>query len=73
MATVTITTTAPQDARLGPAYGAKLGLRDANGDPRNATVAEVKAYLIAVLQADVRNYEYEQAKVAIMTAAFDPT
>lgn len=67
MATVTITTTAPQDARLGPAYGDKLGLG------RNATVAEVKAYLISVLQADVRNYESVQAQLAIVTAPFDPT
>ena len=67
MATVTITTTAPQDARLAPAYGAKLGLG------RNATTAEVKAYLIGVLQADVRNYEFQIAQAAIATSSFDPT
>ncbi len=67
MATVTITTTAAQDARLAPAYGAKLGLG------RNATVAEVKAYLISVLQADVRNYEYVQAQQSIVTDAFEPS
>jgi hypothetical protein len=66
MASITITTNAAQDARLAPAYGDKLGLG------RNATVAEVKAYLISVLQADVRNYEYEQAKQAIATADFEP-
>lgn len=73
MATVTITTTAPQDARLAPAYGYKLGLKDASGNPRNATTADVKAYLIDVLQADVRNYEYEQAKEGIVTTVFAPT
>lgn len=72
-ATVTITTTGAQDARLGPAFGAKLGLTDAQGNPRNATVAEVKAWIITELQAVVRNYEYEQQQKAISTQSFDPS
>lgn len=74
MATVTITTDAGQDARLAPAYGAKLGLRNASGQPRNATTAEVKAYLVSVLRADVQGYEdglYVAAKP--QPTAFDPT
>lgn len=66
-ATLTITTTGAQDARLGPAFGAKLGLG------RNATVAEVKTWVIDQLQAVVRDYEYEQARQAITTQAFDPS
>lgn len=73
MATLTITTTPAQDARLGPAYGNKLGLRDAQGNPRSATVAEVKAYLILVLQTDVQSYERLQAELAIVLADFAPT
>lgn len=67
MATVTITTTGPQDARLAPAFGDKLNLG------RDATVAEVKAWLIAELQAVVRDYEFRQAQAAITTSAFTPT
>lgn len=68
MATLTITTTAPQDARLGPAWGAKLGLG------RDATVAEVKAYLIKVLRNGVIEYETQQAVAALPApSAFTPT
>jgi hypothetical protein len=68
MATLTITTTAAQDLRLGPAWGAKLGLG------RNATVAEVKAYLVKVLRNGVLEYEQQQAVAALPApSAFDPT
>ncbi len=74
MASITITTTAPQDARLGPAFGAMLGLRNGSGQPRNATTAEAKDYLIAHIRQIVQNYEdgqYVAAKPA--PTAFDPT
>lgn len=67
MASITITTTAAQDARLAPAYESILNLG------RPAAAADVKAYLITVLQADVRNYENVQAQLAIVTSAFTPT
>lgn len=51
MGTLTITTTAPQDARLVVAYGYILGLG------RNATAAEIKAYQIQRIRNDVENYE----------------
>ena len=41
MPTMTITTTAPQAARLAEALGRLLGLKDANGAPRDATAAAV--------------------------------
>jgi hypothetical protein len=68
MASITITTTAPQDVRLGPAWGAKLGLS------RNATTAEVKAYLVKVLTNAVLEYEQQQAVAALPApSAFTPT
>jgi hypothetical protein len=55
MATLTITTTAPQDARIVAAFGAKLGLA---GD---ASAAQVKADVIAYITGVVRSYEVESA------------
>lgn len=74
MATVTITTTAPQDARLGPAFGDLLQVRNGSGQQRDATTAEVKAWLITQLQQTVQNYEDRLAKAAVAApAAFTPT
>lgn len=73
MASVTITTDAGQDARLVPAFTDKLKPVDGGGNPRNATAADVKAWLIAELQAVVRDYEYRQAQAAIVTSSFSPT
>lgn len=68
MASVTITTTAPQDARLAPAFGALLH------PGSNATTAEVKAWLIEQLRRVVRDYEDQVAKAALAPPAnFDPT
>lgn len=66
MATLTITTTSQQDARIVEAFGARLGLVDANGQPRNATAAEIKAYYVNDLREYVYSYETEKrAKAAI--------
>lgn len=68
MASVTITTTGAQDTRLGPAFGALLGLSG------NANASQVKAYLIDHMRTIVQNYEREQARKALSEpAAFDPT
>jgi len=68
MAVVTITTTAPQDARLGPAFGKLL-----NGGG-TASAAEVKTWLIAQLRSVVQAYEQQEAVNAIPPpAGFDPT
>lgn len=74
MASLTITTDAPQDARLGPAFGDLLQVRNSSGQVRNATTAEVKAYLIDILRGVVQNYEDRLAKAAVASpAAFTPT
>jgi hypothetical protein len=68
MASITITTTTPQDNRLAPAFGDLLKLSG------NANAAQVKAYLIDHMRAVVQNYEREQARKALSEpAAFDPT
>jgi hypothetical protein len=68
MASITITTSAAQDTRLAPAFGAFLGLAG------NANAAQVKAHLIDYMRIVVQNYEREQARRALAEpAAFDPT
>jgi hypothetical protein len=67
MATITITTTTEQDARIAPAFGSALGLG------RNATVAEVKGWLIERLRSQVFQYERELQHNAISIPPLDPT
>lgn len=68
MASVTITTTAPQDARLTVAFGALLH------PGNNATTAEVKAHLIEYMRRVVQDYERNVAIAAVAApASFDPT
>ena len=62
MATLTITTTAPQDSRIVAAFGTYLGLKDAQGVPRVATAAEVKANVIAYITGVVHGQEYNTVK-----------
>lgn len=68
MATLTITTTASQDARIVVAFGAELGLRDAQGVIRNATAAEVKAAVIAYITQVVLEREKTAARVSAEAA-----
>ena len=72
MATLTITTTAPQDARIVSAYGKFLGTVDGNGDPRNATGAEVKQAVINSIKQVVFDQEHKAALEAISLDTFDP-
>ena len=67
MGSFTITTTAPQDARLVDAYGKYLNLG------RNATGAEVKANIIESIKQIVHDQEYIVLEAAITTDPFDPT
>lgn len=60
MASVTINTTAGEDARLAPAFGALLHLGG------NATTAQVKAWLVQQMQNVVAQYEYQQQQAAIV-------
>jgi len=68
MATLTINTTAGQDARILAAWRARVG------DPA-APASEVKAWLISQLKGLVRSYETEQANLAASAgvADIDPT
>ena len=67
MSVLTITTTAPQDARIIVAYGAKLGLG------RNATAAEVKAHIISEIKQTVEQFEHAEQASAITVPSIDPT
>jgi len=75
MSVLTITTTAPQDARLVAAFGAKLGTLNAQGAPRGATASEIKADIISYVRAVVADQERLAAVAAqqAAAAAFDPT
>jgi hypothetical protein len=67
MATVTITTTAEQDARIASAFRKILELN------QNPTGAQIKAWLIDRLREAVLNYEREQQRIAITVEPFEPT
>jgi len=57
MASVTINFDAPAAARIATAFGSILELTDENGDPRTATTADYKAFVIAKTKQMVKNYE----------------
>lgn len=68
MASITITTTGAQDARLTVAFGALLH------PGTNASAADVKAYLIEHMRQVVQNFEQQQAIAALPApGAFDPS
>ena len=69
MATITITTTTQQDARIVVAFGSRLSLG------RNATAPEVKAEVIDFIRRVVRDYEGGIAATAAIVAVspLDPT
>lgn len=67
MATLTITTTAPQAARVAEAFGKMLNLG------RDATNNEVKEAVIAYVRGVVLSYENRKAIALLTDAAFDPT
>lgn len=64
MATITITTPGPQDADIAATLGVYLNLVDASGNPRSATLAEIKALIIFDLKQ-----HYRETKEAIAAAA----
>jgi len=59
MATITITTTSQQDARIAAAFGQHLMLEG------NASVAQVRALLIERLKEVVLRYEHNQATASV--------
>lgn len=70
MATITITTTAAQDARIAPAIGSLLGLTTpGTNTPRNATGAEVKQWLVDDLREATLRYERRVARDAVAEPA----
>ena len=74
--TLTINTTAPQDARIVAAFGKQLGTMDLTDPekpvPRNATGAEVKASLIQYIKQVVFDQERKTAVDAVSVPSIDP-
>lgn len=71
MGTLTINTTTAQDARIQAAFGARLGTVDGNGDPRDATGAEVRAEIVNLIKTIVLQYEKNEAAVAAEAGVTD--
>lgn len=67
MATLTINTTAQQDARISEAFGELLGLG------RNATLQEVRAAIIDYVRSTTVAYELNKAKQAVQRTTLDIT
>lgn len=67
MATMTITTTAPEDARLAAAFGTYLNLG------RNATAAEIKAAIVRWATSIVHQQELQVQQAAIAITDIAPS
>ena len=74
---VTVSLTAPQATRVAAALGEARGLKDAQGAPRSATMAEVKTIIADHLRGFVMQAEksaLEEAAIkAVTVPAFDPS
>ena len=68
MGTMTINTTASHDVRLVAAFTDLLQPVDGNGDPRNATAAEIKARIIQDIKGTVHTFETREANEAASAA-----
>ena len=77
MATLSITVTAPQAARVVSAFGKQLNTMDVtdpeNPVPRNATEEEVRQQIIQFIKGIVFAQERQAAINAIALSALDPT
>lgn len=73
MPTVTIDTTAPQAAEVADCLGEYLNLRNAQGALRNATPAEVRAFLVQDLRSMVRVIKKRRRDAALVDPDFDLT
>lgn len=74
MPTTTITYTNAEGQRMAVAFGKYWHLKDANGNPRNATEPEIKAYLIRQAKGVVISVERGTAEANVTPPdAFEPT
>ena len=67
MPDLTISLTPSQATRMATAFGKFLGL------PGDATVADVKLYLVRQMKEVVRQQEKAVQEAAIIVPSFDPT
>lgn len=70
MPTISLTIDASNAQRIAAAFGQYWHLTDANGDPRDATLAEIKTYLTRQVMGVVRN---QDRAAAAATAAANAT
>lgn len=72
---LTISMTAPQAARIAAACGKRMGLVDAQVDPkpRSCDMAEAKAWTIKLWREAVTDSEQEDANKARSLTPFDPS
>lgn len=73
MAIIPVTVPDADVPRAAEAVGDALGLRNAQGAARNATLAEVQALLATHLKGIVRGYEANKAARAAAAAVTDIT
>lgn len=77
MPSMTLTYTAGEATRFADALGKAQSLKDAQGDPRPATAAECKAFVIGRMKQlvlDIEGRDLTAAAVAaVVIPAFDPT
>ena len=69
MPTFTIEVTAQQANRIVTAFGKAWKLKDAGGNPRNATQAEIRKYMIDCVHGVVSGTEKQEA----INAVSDPS
>lgn len=70
MPILSVDLTAPKAQRLAVAFGKFFNLRDDNDAPRNATAAEVEAYMRHELKKIVLIQERADAEAAIVAPEF---
>jgi hypothetical protein len=71
MPSITLTIDAAAAQRVAAAFGRYWHLADAGGAPRDATLAEVKTYLVRQMAGVVRNAERAQAEAAAAAGVTD--
>ena len=69
MPTITIDVTAPQANRISSAFGKAWNLKDNDGNPRDATLAELRKFLIDQLAGVVYGMERKEAMEAVSPPA----
>lgn len=71
MPTISLTIDTANAQRIATAFGRYWNLVDANGNPRDATLAEIKTFLTRQVMGVVRNQDHATAAAAAAASATD--